>query len=138
MPNKYYPSDARLEHRAPASAAVTATATVDTISQRVAQRTEYLTQVNIEAIKISANNEAYNFVVEVSNDSFTTVHVAASYDFGPTETRLGGAPDSVAGDFNEFPWCSEVEGTVFKDARIRVIIAGTSPSITFACRTTIC
>lgn len=137
MPNKFYPTDARLEHRAIASAAITATATVATVTQRVAMRTDYTTMIGVEAIKISANNELALFVVEVSNDSFTTVEVAGMKDFGATEVRQSGAPDSAAGDQHEMVWNTEVNGVVYKDWRLRAIISGTSPSITFHARSTI-
>jgi|TARA_R110000824_G_scaffold401032_1_gene610405 hypothetical protein len=137
MPNKYYPTDARLEHRAVAQAAVTASAVIDTIDQRAAMRTDFTTIIGLEAIKISANNELYQFVVEVSNDDFTTVEVAAVKDFGATEVRQSGAPDSAAADQHEIEWNTEVNGVVYDKARLNLIIAGTSPTITFHARSTV-
>ncbi len=43
MPNKYHALDTRLQHRAPGSAAVTASEVVEKITQRAAGRTDYLT-----------------------------------------------------------------------------------------------
>lgn len=137
MPNMYHAFDARLEHRAPASAAVTATATVDTIEQRAAMRTTFLTRINLEAIKITANDEVYSFIVQLSNDDFTTIETAAMVSVGATEVRHGGAKDSVAGDLLELLWSTEQAGEVFQDARLRLVIAGTSPSVTFAAHSTI-
>jgi hypothetical protein len=133
MGNKQYAFDSRLEHRAVGAAALTATATLDTISQRVAMRTEFVTKVYLEAITINDDDELYQVVVELSNDDFTTTYVAAVHDFGATEVRLSGAPDSAAGDSLEFIWHTEYNGQTFKDARIRMVIAGTSPSITASC-----
>lgn len=123
--------DKRLEHRALGSAAVTADTTVDTITQRVAQRTRYVTKLMIEAAKISANNELYTFVVEVSNDDFTTVDVAAIATLGATEVRQSNAPDTLAGDEHDLYWASEVNGVPYVAARLRVLTSGTGPSITF-------
>lgn len=133
MPNKYYAFDSRLEHRAVGAAAMTTTTTLDTISQRVAMRTEYVTKVGIEAIDIANSDELYTLVVELSNDSFSTVVVAATHDFGDTAVRQSGAPDTVAGDELEFIWHTEYNGVTYKDARLRMIVAGTSPSITAHC-----
>ena len=91
MPNKYYPTDARLEHRAVAQAAVTASAVIDTIDQRAAMRTDFTTIVGVEAIKIQ----------------------------------------------HEIEWNTEVNGVVYDKARLNLIIAGTSPTITFHARSTI-
>lgn len=137
MPNLYHPFDSRLEHRALGSAAITATATLGTITERAAQRTCYLTRVQLEAIKISANDEIYQVVVELSNDSFSTVEVAAMCDFGATEVRQSGAPDSAAGDYAELMWCTEKNGVKYSASRIRVITDGTSETITLGCWSTI-
>lgn len=133
MSNIYRNFDARLEHRALGSAAVTSTATVATLAERVAQRTRYVTKIIVEALDIASNDEHYLFVVEVSNDGFSTKELAAAYSFGPTEVRLGGAPDSAAGDEIDIHWSTEVGGTAYKDWRIRVIISGNSTTITFGC-----
>lgn len=137
MPNKYHPFDSRLEHRAVGSAAQTATAVVDTITQRAAMRTEYRTIVGIEALAIDGNDEAYTFVVECSNDSFSTIEVAAMVDFGATEVRQSGAPDSVAGDTAEILWSTEVNGTKYKDWRLKCFHAGATSSVTYYAYSTI-
>lgn len=137
MPNMYHAYDSRLDHRAFGSAALTATATLDTITERAAQRTAYRTLVGVEAIKISANDELYQVVVELSNDAFSTVVVAAVKDFGATEVRQSGAPDSVAGDEAELLWTTEHNGVKYAASRIRCIIAGTSPTITVNAHSTV-
>ena len=122
--------DARLQHRAPGAAAITSTTTLDTITERAAQRTVYRTLVNVEAIKITANNELYNLVVQLSNDGFTTIEQGAILSMGATEVRVGGSKDSAAGDTYEIMWSTEADGTKYAAARLQLIVAGTSPSIT--------
>lgn len=124
--------DTRLEHRAAGSAAVTASTTVADIDQRAATRTEFETILRVDAIKITANDEEYRFLWEVSNDDFTTFETAAILSLGATEARLGGAVDSAAGDEFDVPWRTEVNGASYKAWRIRLVVAGTSPSITFS------
>lgn len=125
--------DARLEHRAAAQAALTADTTVVTFNQKAQTRTEYVTIFRLENVKISANNEEYRFLIEVSNDDFTTVEVADVLSLGATEARLGGAVDNVAGDEYHRHWCTEVNGQSFKSWRIRLDVSGTAPSIAFSC-----
>jgi hypothetical protein len=124
--------DTRLEHRAAGSAALTADTTIDTHTQRAKTRTEYVTMLRVESIKISANNEEYRFIFEVSNDGFSTVETAAILSLGATEVRLGGGPDNAAGDEYQVPWFTEVNGQSYKDWRVRLDVAGTSPSIAFS------
>lgn len=128
--------DARLEHRAAGLAALTADTTIADVDQRSQVRTEFVSVIRLESIKISANDEAYNFYFEVSNDDFTTVEVAAICSLGATEARLGGAVDNAAGDEYQVSWCTEVNGTVFQSWRIRLDVAGTSPSVAFSCNST--
>jgi hypothetical protein len=138
MPNMFHPFDARLDHRALASAALTATTTIGTIDQVAAMRTAYLTKVMLEAIKISANNEVYNLCIQVSSVSnFATFETAAILSLGPTETRIGGAPDSVAGAYYQLYWTTEVNEVVYQYARLRLVLGGTDPSITLAAHSTV-
>ncbi len=133
MPNKYHALDTRLQHRAPGSAAITADEVIETITQRAAGRTDYLTKIYIEAIDIATSDELYTFVIELSDDNFSTVNeVAAIRDFGDTVVRQSGAPDTVAGDEIEIFWSTEVNGVVYKYWRLNMITAGAgSESITF-------
>jgi len=132
MTFKYRALDSRLQHRAPASAAQTATATVETLDQTVAMRTEFVTKIYLEAIAIDGNDESYTFTIELSDDNFSTVNeVAAIRDFGATEVRVAGAPDSVAGDIIEMFWASEVNGIAYRYWRLRCTHAGATSSITY-------
>ncbi|MGB1214970.1 MAG: hypothetical protein ACPG4X_16500 [Pikeienuella sp.] len=137
MANFTHPFDKRLEHRAVASAALTATATLATITERAAQRTAYRTLVGIEALDIASNDELYQIVIECSNDSFSTVETAAIRDFGATEVRQSGAPDTAVGDEIEILWTTEIGATKYAASRIRLIVAGTSPSVTLFCHSTV-
>jgi hypothetical protein len=137
MPNKFYPFDSRLEHRALGSAALTATAVLATITERAQQRTMYLTRVTIEALLISDNNETYQVVAECSNDNFSTIEVAAILDLGATEVRQSGAPDNAAGDQYDMYWCSEINGVKYTQSRIKLFVAGTSASLTLGCYSTV-
>lgn len=130
--NMHRPYDSRLELRAAGSAALTATATLATFDQTAAVRTEFNLQGFLEAVKISANNELYRLVVELSDDDFVTVNeVALIKDFGATEVRQSGAPDSAATDEFDLPFTTEMNGVSYRYWRVRMIISGTSPSITF-------
>ena len=127
-----YAFDARLEHRAAGSAALTADTTIDTVQQRAQTRTEYVTILRLETVKVSAGDEEYRFIVEVSNDAFSTVEVAEVVSLGATGARIGGAPSNAAGDEYHLHWNTEVNGTQYKDWRLRLDVSGTSPSIAFS------
>lgn len=128
-----YAFDARLEHRAAGLAALTADTTIDTVLQRAQTRTEFVTTIRIESIDIVGNDEEYKFVIECSNDSFTTLEVAAILSLGATEVREGGAPDNAAGDEYNIYWCTEVNGQSYKDWRIRLDVTGATTSLGFSC-----
>lgn len=128
---KYRPLDSRLQHRAPAAAAMTSTTTLATVDQTVAMRTEYVTRINVEAVDVASGNELYVWVIELSDDNFvTTNEVAAIRDMGDTTVRTGGAPDTAAGDQIEMYWATEVNGIAYRYWRLRMIASGTTPSIT--------
>lgn len=137
MPNKYYPFDSRLEHRALGSAALTTATVLDTITEKAQHRTCYLTKVIIEAIGIATNDETYQIVIECSNDSFSTIEVAAILDLGATEVRQSGAPDNVAGDVYDILWATEINGTKYASWRVKVFMAGTAETLTLGCYSTI-
>lgn len=137
MPNKFYPYDARLDSRLPGQAAITATQNFTAILQRAAMRTEYLTKVTLEVIKVSALNESYLFAVQVSNDNFVTTECAALLSLGHSSVRLASSASNLAPATFEFDWSTEVGGVVYKDWRVRLILAGTAPSIQCAINSTI-
>lgn len=131
----YHPHDSRLEHRAIGAAPLTTTTVLDTIDQTVAMRTAYRTHGSVEAIDIANSDEVYTLVVELSDDNFSTVNeVVSMVDFGDTAVRQSGAPDTVAGDDFEILWTTEYNGNVYRYARLKLFVAGTSPSITLNAR----
>jgi hypothetical protein len=139
MSNFYHPFDARLEHRAVGTTALTTATVIDTITQRAAMRTAYRTIVGVESIDIAGNDESYQIVVELSNDNFTTVNdIAAILDLGATEVRQSGAPDTAAGDQYEILWTTEAAGEKYQYARIKLFSAGAgTESIAFYCYSTV-
>lgn len=133
MPNIQSGIDSRLVHRDLGQSALTTTTTLATVQQRVAMRTKYMTTVILEALDISSGDELYNLAVQVSNDSFATLETAFILSLGHTSVRLGGAPTNTAGQVYQFEWGTEVAGVTYKDFRIRLIAAGTTPSMALAC-----
>lgn len=126
MVNKYRPFDTRLQHRAPGAGALAADTVIDTINQRASGRTEYATVIYLEEVEIASNDELYEFVIELSNDNFSTMEeVAAIADVGATEVRQSGAPDSAVGDRFEMLWSTEKNGVTYKDWRLKLFTSGT-------------
>lgn len=116
--------------------AVTATGVSQVGGSAVASKTvgpgrfEGVMMFDVSAIKISANNERYDLVVEGSNDGFSTLQTLGTVCLGATEVRTGGAIDSVVGRY-EVPFHNEVAGITYNAIRVRHVIAGTSPSIDY-------
>ncbi|MFY0633680.1 MAG: hypothetical protein JXQ91_07705 [Vannielia sp.] len=137
MPNMYHSFDSRLEHRALGSAALTTATVLDTITEPAARRVAYRTLVNIEGIVITNDDETYQIVIECSNDSFSTIEVAAILDLGATEVRQSGAPDSAAGDTYEMLWSTEINGVKYGSWRVKTFMAGTAESLTLGCYSTV-
>jgi len=132
-PSHTYAVDQRMIHREVAQAAITAASTViGSHEQRAQTRTQYVTSIGIESIKISADDEEYRFIVQVSNDGFSTNEVAAIASLGATEARIGGGVDNAVGDTVQIHWNTEVNGQSYKDWRITLVTDGTAPSIAFS------
>ena len=87
--------------------------------------------IDVSAIKISANDEVYNLLLQgASTDAFTTKETLAQLNLGATEVRAGGAIDSVVGRY-ELPFTTEQHDTGYDHIRLYADVAGTSPSITY-------
>lgn len=94
--------------------------------------------LEVSAIVINDDDELYDIVLQFSSDSdFGT---AANIQDGPTLTLGAGAvartdadKDAAAGRYI-LPWRNEFDGTSYRYARLYVVVAGTSPSITFTGR----
>lgn len=135
MNSHQYAFDARLEHRAAGSAALTATTTIGTVNQKAETRTPAITTIRLETCKVSAGDESYIFLWEVSNDAFSNTECAAILELGHSSVRTGSTGSSAAGDEYQVPFVTEVNGVSYKSWRIRMVAAGTSPSISFSCNT---
>lgn len=132
----FHPYDSRLEHRAAGSAALTTTTTLDTITQRAATRTKYLTKFYIESVDVANGDETYTLSIELSDDNFSTINEVAAVRVMGDATQLTEAGDTVAGDEYELEWSTEVSGTTYQYWRVRLIVAGTSPSMGILCYST--
>lgn len=86
---------------------------------------------NVTAIDIASGNERYTLKVLVSNDpAFASgVFEAAAVGLGKgssgTPTTLG---DSVIGCY-EIGFTNQVAGTIYQYAKVYLVVAGTTPSI---------
>ena len=138
MPNMHHSFDSRLEHRALGSAALTAATVLATVNEPAARRVAYRTLLNLEAVKVSAGNEVYTVVVELSNDGFSTVGATAAIaSFGDSTARQSGVADSAAGDIHEMLWSTEVNDVKYADWRIKLFVGGTAPSLTVGAYSTV-
>ena len=133
---KFHPFDSRLEHRAAGSAALTADTTLDTVNQRAATRTEFITKVYVESIDVASGDEQYDVRVELSNDDFVTIDAVAAVRSMGDASVLIEATDTEVGDEFELHWTTEVAGVTYQDWRVVLDVSGTSPSIGLLCYTT--
>lgn len=132
----FHPFDSRLEHRAAGSAALTSTTTLDTITQKAATRTKFITKCYVESIDVANGDETYTLSVECSDDNFTTINEVAAVRVMGDATQLTEAGDTVAGDEYELEWSTEISGVTYRYWRVRLIVAGTSPSMGIHCYST--
>lgn len=132
----FHPFDSRLEHRAAGSAAMTSTTTLDTITQRAASRTMYLTKLYVESIAVDGGDESYTLSIELSDDNFSTINEVAAQRVMGDASLLTEAGDTVAGDEFEVYWTNEVSGVTYQYWRVRIIHAGSTSSIACHCYST--
>ena len=87
--------------------------------------------LDVTALDIVSNDESYTFLLQGSNGSNMAAPLEnlAQVTLGATEVRPGGARDSVVGQYI-IP-CSTIMQAEYKYVRLNVIIAGTTPTITF-------
>lgn len=132
---KNYAIDAAtgLIKRAPASAAITATAYIgDQHDQLAATSTDMVCIINIEAIDIASTNEVYTFRLVGSNVADRSDgEVLAMAIVGDASTITIETRDSAAGDRLVIPFRTEKNRTKFRYVDLHLTAAGTSPSITF-------
>lgn len=134
---KFRPFDSRLEHRAANSAALTATTTLADMDQKAQTRTEFVTKFYVESIDVASGDEKYTLLVELSNDDFTTVDAVGGLREMGDATQIYEVTDTAAGDEFELWWSTEVAGVTYRYWRVRLIVAGTSPSMGIHCYSTI-
>lgn len=86
--------------------------------------------MDVTAIKISANDELYNFIVQGSNSATfaSGIEELGRRLLGPTEVRKG-AGDSTIGRY-EIAFSNDVDGTEYRYLRVLLDVGGTSPSVT--------
>jgi hypothetical protein len=133
--SEYFPLDADvgLIKRAPAQAAVVATAYIGTqLDLLAATGMEMTCVINIEAVDVSSANETYTFRIVGSNATdrsdgeILAVHQAGHAGTLTIETR-----SSAAGDRLVIPFRTEKNRTRYRYIDLHLIAAGTTPSITF-------
>jgi len=97
-----------------------------------ASRVDMRVVCDVSNIKTSATDEIYTLQVQVSNSSTfaNTIVCAASIPIGAA-TPTGNSAATVAGRY-ELQLANEVNGVVYRYARVRHVIAGTSPTITYS------
>lgn len=133
---KYYPFDRNLAF----SDGVTLTATgniqfaaADVIIDTLGGRMDGVLVINVSAIDVSSGNEAYQIILQGSNDSgfASGIENLAQTDMGHASVRLGGASASSIVGVHEMPFTNNRAGVEYRYLRVRVVAAGTTPSITF-------
>ncbi len=132
----FHPFDSRLEHRAAGTAAMTATTTLDTITQKSDTRTKFITKGYVESVDVASGDELYRLVVELSSDNFTTIDAVAAIREMGDATQILEATDTAAGDEFELHWTTEVAGVTYRYWRVRLVVSGTSPSMGLLCYST--
>jgi hypothetical protein len=132
---KIYAIDAAtgLIARAPAQAAITATAYIGTqYDQQAATATDMVAVINIEAIDISSTNEVYTFRIVGSNQTNRSDgEVLAMGIVGHAATITIETRNSAAGDRVVIPFRTEKNRTRYRYVDLHLTAAGTTPSITF-------
>lgn len=96
-----------------------------------AGRVDGRTILNVTAFDATTGDERSQITMQFSNsaDFSSGVVNGASQGFGAFEV-LGGSADPAVGLY-ELPWTNEINGTVYRYARVYVFGGGTSPSVTF-------
>ena len=94
-------------------------------------RVNAIAQIDISAIDTVTGDELYNIFIEGSNSSSFASGVVplANLNVGGATANQGTAAET-AGRF-ELPFTNERNGVTYRYLRVNVIIAGTTPSLTF-------
>lgn len=136
MPDKYFAIDAApgLIKRAPAQAAVTASAWIGTQhDQGDAVETNAICVINVEAIDIANSDEVYTFKVVGSNaTNRSDGRVLGAVTLGDAAAIADETVDTAAGDQEVIRFRTGRNDVAFRYLDLRLVVAGTSPSITFS------
>lgn len=81
--------------------------------------------IDASAIEVDTGNEVYDIIVQLSNSKTFASGIVngPSYKVGDSSVTAQSA-DSVAGRF-ELPFHNEIQGTLYRYARVYTIVAGT-------------
>ncbi len=118
-------------HLLKASGAVTATGASSILTLGDA-RWDGRVIVDVSALDVSSGDEAYELRVQVSDSaSFASGNqTVGAFKFGDS-TVTGGSADTVVGRY-ELGVSNEFNGTIYTYVRINAVVAGTTPTITYA------
>jgi len=109
-------------------------AAADVIYQLGPGRMDTVLVINVTAVDVSTGNELYDLYLQGSDSATmaSNVHILGHLQLGDSTVLLGGATvDSIIGRY-ELPFQNVVAGSILLDyARMRLVAAGTTPSITF-------
>lgn len=134
MAKRYYPLDALLlfrENLVSAASGVIADASATPVVIKIgAGRQDMTLVVDVFAIKTTAGNEHYSFVLQGCNDAAFSgpIENLAVIGMGASGARQGGAQTSTIGQY-AIPLSNDLVQQ-YTYVRLNLIEAGTSPSIT--------
>lgn len=88
---------------------------------------------DVSAVKYTAGDENYQLLVQGCNASnfSSDVENLAILELGDASVLLGGADIDPGVGQHRIPFCNTKAGRNYRYVRLRYVIAGTSPSITF-------
>ena len=125
-------------HTLKASAAVTASAAGSVIADLGAGLVEGYLVIDVTAIDIVGNDEIYDIVLQLSSDAaFGTaanIKEKCAISLGAEETKRTDCDEDDAIGRYILPFDNEVNGTVYRYARIYTVCAGATQSITYSAR----
>jgi hypothetical protein len=132
---RYHPFDARtafIEGLTLTASDIVEENSADKILELGDGRVDGVLIVDVSALDIASNDELYRFILQGSNasDFSSGIENLVELELGDTAVRQGGAGDSLIGRY-ELPFQNAQAAAEYKYVRLNVIIAGTSPSITF-------
>jgi len=132
--NKHYTFDAALELKDTGAVTADGVGQVDAVDRVLdlgAARADSRVIVDVSGIDLTTGDEHYRLRLQLSNtpDFSADVVNAGQLELG-SASATGNSNDSTAGRY-EMAFTNEVNGTVYRYARIFADVAGTSPSINY-------